>query len=173
MKEQRPRLSRSMVIAILCERTSSFPFVAFCRKNTTTGNQNIVGQDNPPENEAGFGNVFDTSLRAIPMMEDVMQFQFYMLAQGDQGVPVLSPVGLGFERTVDNTMGTLRKDAIADAEARFAELIRSHQPGEGQIVLITATLGEPPGSVIAVEVIDSFPGHRRLQWAWSDGSIQI
>jgi hypothetical protein len=102
-----------------------------------------------------------------------MRFQFYRLAQGSQGAPVLSAVGPEFERTVNNTMGTLREDAIADAEARFTEVVRNRQPGDGQIVLLTTTLGEPPGSVVAVEVIDSMPGRTRLQWAWSDGSIQI
>lgn len=102
-----------------------------------------------------------------------MQFQFYVLAQGNEGIPVLSPVGPGFERTVNDTMGTLRQDAMADAEARFAEVANNRQPGEGQIILMTTTLGEPPGSVIAVEVIDPHPRQRRLQWAWSDGSIQI
>lgn len=102
-----------------------------------------------------------------------MRFQFYLLASGDMGVPALSPVGPEFELLVNNTMGTLREDAIARAEAMFSGIVRDRQPGDGQIVLMTTTLGEPPGAIIAVEAIDPIPRQRRLQWAWSDGTIHL
>lgn len=102
-----------------------------------------------------------------------MRFQFFILAQGNLGAPILSPVGEEFERKVNNTMRSLREDAIADAEARFAEVVRNRQPGDGQIVLLTPTLSEPPGAILALEVIDPMLKKARLQWAWHDGSIPI
>jgi hypothetical protein len=102
-----------------------------------------------------------------------MRFQFFILAQGNVGAPILSPVGKEFERKVDGTMGSLREDAIADAETRFAEVVKNRQPGDGQIVLMTPTLGEPPGAILALEVIDPLLKKARLQWAWHDGTIPI
>lgn len=102
-----------------------------------------------------------------------MRFQFYLLAQGEFGAPTLAPVGEEFERTVSNTIGSLPADAIADAETRFAEVVRNRQPGDGQLLLLTPTLGEPPGVVIAVEVVNPLLRQARLQWAWHDGTIRI
>lgn len=102
-----------------------------------------------------------------------MRFQFYIMAQGDLGAPVLTPIGEEFERNVDGTMGTLQADAIADVETRFAKVVRNRQPGDGQLLLLTPTLGEPPGVVIAVEVVDPHLRQARLQWAWHDGAIRI
>lgn len=102
-----------------------------------------------------------------------MRFQFYSLAEGELGAPVVTPVGDEFERTVNNTMGSLQADAIADAEARFAHLVRNRHSGDGQIVLMSPMLGEPPGSIIAVEVVDPLLRQARLQWAWHDGTLQL
>jgi hypothetical protein len=95
------------------------------------------------------------------------------LFSGAQGCPELVAVGDVFERTVNMTVGTLRANAIAECEKRFAEVVKNRQPGDGQIVLFTSTLGQPPGSIIAVEVVDSIPQERKLQWAWSDGTIRV
>ncbi len=100
-----------------------------------------------------------------------MRFQFYLLEQGNQGVPVLSPVGPEFEQTVNNTMGTLKEDAVVVVENRFHEIVSERHSDSGQIILINPTLGEPPGSIIAVEVIAPYSQQKKLQWAWTDGSF--
>jgi hypothetical protein len=90
-------------------------------------------------------------------------------------LPALAPISEEFEFMVDNAMGTLPEEAREAINARFQMIVRNTILGDaGQVVLFTTTLGEPPGSIIAVEAIDPMPrSPRRLQWAWGAGPIRI
>lgn len=101
-----------------------------------------------------------------------MRFQFYMMTPADNGYAGITPIGQIFEREINNTMGTLLQDAVAEFDVVFQQLVAQRQSGDGQIVL-WCSIGEPPGSIVAVEVISQFAGRRVLQWTWHDGSIRI
>jgi hypothetical protein len=98
-----------------------------------------------------------------------------MISAGAENLPRLTPLGEEFEYMANKSLAALPEDAKEGINARFQMIMRNRHPGEtGQVVLFTTTLGEPPGSIIAAEVIDRMPhSPRRLQWAWGEQSTRI
>ena len=104
-----------------------------------------------------------------------MRFQFYRLAADGENHPVLQPVGHEFEHVAVQALGSLPEDARATINARFQMISKNHTLDEGgQLVLFSSTLGELPGAIVAIEVMDPhLRNPRRLQWAWGDSSTRI
>jgi hypothetical protein len=104
-----------------------------------------------------------------------MIFKFVMLCNGDNGKLKLTSISDEFEIAVSNMMGKTKADARAECEEKFQELVNSrhnNQIDNGQILLFTSTIGDPPGSIIATELITSSEKHE-LTWNWHDGSHRI
>lgn len=101
-----------------------------------------------------------------------MRFQFFEIAMGNQAMPELRTVSPEFDIMVSNVMGGDAAAAREAIEHHFQQIVDT-ESSSGQVLLFTRTLGEPPGSIIAVETVDTY-NRRRLTWAWSgDDSIQI
>ncbi len=99
-----------------------------------------------------------------------MRFEFFIVEAGLQAAIQLRRLeSADFETQI----GTPLADARALADHRFADLIASN-PAIGQIVVISPTIGELPGTVVAVEIAFTrgariAANHRRLQWATEEG----
>ena len=100
----------------------------------------------------------------------MMRFQFYLLSAGSEGQATLKPLGHEFEQVAVQSMKDLSEEARTAVEARFQMLSKNRQPGEsGQIVLFAPLLGDPPGVIVAAELVEHFPrSPRRLQWTWGE-----
>ena len=93
-----------------------------------------------------------------------MHFQFYGVTAGEFSRPSLTEI--------PNTAFEIPPSASAakwydEVMARFNVLIRE-RPEIGNIVVISDTICDPPGGIIAAEVITTNPSNgRRLQWLYS------
>jgi hypothetical protein len=102
----------------------------------------------------------------------MMRFQFYRLAAGVENQPVLQPFGHEFEQVAIQSIKDLSDEARTAVEARFQMLSKNRQPDEaGQIVLFASKLGDPPGVIVAAELVETFPrSTRKLQWTWGESA---
>lgn len=99
-----------------------------------------------------------------------MRFEFYIVEAGPQAAIQLRHLQ---NADLETQIGMPLADTRALAERRFAELVGSN-PRIGQIIVVSSTIGELPGTVVAVEVVFTSGAriaatHRRLTWATEEG----
>ena len=99
-----------------------------------------------------------------------MRFEFYIVEAGPQAAIQLRHLQ---NADLETPIGTSLVDARAIADHRFAELVGSN-PRIGQIIVVSSTIGELPGTIVAVEVVFTSGAriaatHRRLKWVTEEG----
>jgi len=99
-----------------------------------------------------------------------MRFEFYIVEAGEfAAVQVRHLQSANIELATGGSMAEGR----AAVEQRFQELVSSN-PDIGQIMVVCPTIGDPPGVVVATELVfTAVPtgrtGRRQLAWAMEEG----
>lgn len=94
-----------------------------------------------------------------------MRFEFYFVEAGPQASIQL--------REIESArLEASQKDAIQKVNDRFQDLVSSN-PEIGNVIVVSPTLGEPPGTIVAAEYIHAWPrqirerqGRPQRELAW-------
>jgi hypothetical protein len=85
----------------------------------------------------------------------MMRVEFYQLIQDEaSSVDLAEMPGTAFEAPHETVRQT--------TEARFAELIEA-TPEIRNVIVLSPNIGEPPGAIIAVELVRTVPAHERAR----------
>lgn len=100
-----------------------------------------------------------------------MRFEFYIVEAGPQASIQLREIQTA-------RLEASREDAVQAVNDRFQELVSSN-PEIGSFVVVSPTLGEPPGTIVAAEYIHAWPDQirkrqgrpqRKLAWVVDDST---
>jgi hypothetical protein len=85
----------------------------------------------------------------------MMRVEFYQLIQDEASSVDLAEIpGTAFDASHETVRQT--------TEAHFAELMNA-TPEIRNIIVLSPNIGEPPGAIIAVELVRSVPAHERAR----------
>lgn len=84
-----------------------------------------------------------------------MRFQFYTLEAGSCALPELREIA-------GSEIECRHEESLAAVAAQFHRLV-AEKPSLSNVVVISPTLGDPPGMVIAAELVQSLPARTREQ----------
>lgn len=92
-----------------------------------------------------------------------MHIQFFHVISGTCAIPELQEIpGCAFDIPA-GTKPLERRNLVA---ARFAEVVRQYA-NSGNILAFSTTVGEPPGAIVASEIITDNPREpRHLHWLY-------
>jgi len=99
-----------------------------------------------------------------------MHIQFFRVISGACAMPELEEIP-GYDFDIPPGAAPLERRKIV--ESRFAELVRQY-PNSENVLAFSTTVGEPPGSIVASEIITDNPREpRHLHWLYHPMDEQV
>ncbi len=89
-----------------------------------------------------------------------MQIQYYELIAGGLAKPELRHIEAA-DVEFPSSLGM--ENIRADVSDKFTGLVKD-DPDLGLIVVLSPTIGEPPGAIVAAEISKARVGQREVQW---------